>query len=86
MAESGHPGFDATFFETLMAPASLPGAVAEKIQREVRTALTTPTMKARLAEMDLRVEASTPQDAERRSREDFVKWGAIARQTQLQLD
>jgi tripartite-type tricarboxylate transporter receptor subunit TctC len=86
VAESGHPGFDATFFETLMAPASLPGAVAEKIQREVRTALTTPTMKARLAEMDLRVEASTPQDAERRSREDFVKWGAIARQTQLQLD
>jgi tripartite-type tricarboxylate transporter receptor subunit TctC len=86
VAESGHSGFDATFFETLMAPASLPAAVAEKIQREVRTALTTPAMKARLAEMDLRVEASTPQDAERRSREDFVKWGAIARQTQLQLD
>lgn len=86
VAESGYSGFDATFFETLMAPASIPAAVAEKIQREVRTALTTTAMKARLAEMDLRVEASTPQEAERRGREDFVRWGVIARQTQLQLD
>ena len=86
VAESGHAGFDATFFETLMAPASLPAAVVEKIQREVRVALMAPAMKARLAEMDLRVEASTPQESERRSREDFAKWGTVARQTQLQLD
>nr|WP_315236836.1 tripartite tricarboxylate transporter substrate-binding protein [uncultured Albidiferax sp.] len=86
VAESGYAGFDATFFETLMAPASLPVAVAEKIQRDVRAALTTPAMQARLAEMDLRVEAGTPQESERRSREDFAKWGSIARQTQLQLD
>lgn len=86
VAESGYAGFDATFFETLMAPSGLPAAIAEKIQRDVRTALTTPAMKARLAEMDLRVEASTPQESEKRSREDFAKWGVIARQTQLQLD
>ncbi|MDP9901132.1 Bug family tripartite tricarboxylate transporter substrate binding protein [Variovorax ginsengisoli] len=86
VAESGYAGFDATFFETLMAPASLPASVVEQIQHEVRAALTTSAMTARLAEMDLRVEANTPQEAERRGREDFIKWGAVARQTQLQLD
>jgi len=86
VAESGHAGFDATFFETLMAPANLPAAVTEKIQRDVRAALMAPAIKARLAEMDLRVEAGTPQESEKRSREDFAKWGMIARQTQLQLD
>lgn len=86
VAESGHAGFDATFFETLMAPESLPATISEKIQRDVRAALTTPAMKVRLAEMDLRVEASTPQESEKRSREDFAKWGIVARQTQLQLD
>ena len=86
VAESGYVGVDATFFETLMAPASLPAAVVEQIQKEVHAALTTPAMKARLAEMDLRVEANTPQEAERRGREDFAKWGVVARQTQLQLD
>lgn len=64
----------------------LPASVAEKIQLEVRAALTTPAMRARLVEMDLRVEASTPQESERCSREDFGKWGTVARQTQLQLN
>lgn len=86
VAESGHPGFDATFFETLMAPAGLPAPVMEKIQREVHAALLTPAIKARLAEMDLRVEGYSLQEAQRRSQEDFVKWGAIAQQTGLQLD
>lgn len=86
VAESGHPGFDATFFETLMAPSGLPAATVEKIQRDVRTALQTPANKARLAEMDLRVEGNSPQEAQRRSQDDFAKWGAVAQRTQLQLD
>lgn len=86
VAESGHPGFDATFFETLMAPASLPTAVVDKIQRDVRAALVVAAMKARLAELDLRVEANTPAQARRRSQEDFAKWGAVALKTGLQLD
>lgn len=86
VAESGHPGFDATFFETLMAPSTLPIAVVEKIQRDVRMALVVPAMTARLAEMDLRVEANTPAQARQRGQEDFVKWGAVAQKTGLQLD
>lgn len=86
VAESGHPGFDATFFETLIAPSSLPNTTVEKIQRDVRAALDAPAIKARLAEMDLRMEGNTPQAAQRRSQEDFAKWGAVAQRTQLQLD
>ena len=86
VAESGQPGFDATFFETLMAPTKLPTAVVEKIQRDVRTVLVQPAMKARLAELDLRVEANTPQQARQRSQADFAKWGVVAHQTGLQLD
>ncbi len=86
VAESGHPGFDATFFETLMAPSILPAAVVDKIQRDVRAALVIPAMRARLAEMDLRVEANTPQQARQRSQADFAKWGSVAQRTGLQLD
>jgi tripartite-type tricarboxylate transporter receptor subunit TctC len=86
VAESGHAGFDATFFETLMAPAGLPERVVEKILRDVRAALQAPPIKARLAEMDLRVEANSTQQAQQRSREDFDRWGTIAQRTGLQLD
>jgi tripartite-type tricarboxylate transporter receptor subunit TctC len=86
VAESGQPGFDATFFETLMAAAKLPATVVEKIQRDVRAALMVPATKARLAELDLRVEANTPPQARQRSMADSAKWGAVARQAGLQLD
>jgi len=86
VAESGHPGFDATFFETLMAPADLPALVVERIQRDVRAALQAPETKARLAEMDLRVEGSTPQAARERSLADFTKWGTVVQRIGLQLD
>ncbi|CAN7338662.1 Bug family tripartite tricarboxylate transporter substrate binding protein [Variovorax sp. LjRoot178] len=86
VAESGYPGFDATFFETLLAPSSLPAATVEKVQRDVRAALDAPTIKARLAEMDLLVEGNTAQDAQRRSQQDFAKWGAVAQRAKLQLD
>lgn len=86
IAQSGHPGFDATFFETLMAPSSLPAATVEKIQRDVRAALQAPAVKTRLAEMDLRVEGYSTQETQRRSQEDFAKWGTVAQRTQLQLD
>jgi hypothetical protein len=36
--------------------------------------------------MDLRVEANSPQEAQRRSQEDFGKWGAVVQRTGLQLD
>jgi len=86
VAESGHPGFDATFFETLLAPSSLPAATVEKIQHDVRAALDAPAIKARLAEMDLRVEGNTAQEAQRRSQDDFAKWGTVAQRAKLQLD
>lgn len=86
VAESGHPGFDATFFETLLAPSKMPAAIVEKIQRDVRSALDAPAIKARLAEMDLRMEGSTTQEAQRRSQEDFAKWGAVAQRAKLELD
>jgi hypothetical protein len=36
--------------------------------------------------MDLRVEGYTAQEAQRRSKDDFAKWGAVAQRAQLQLD
>lgn len=86
VGESGHPGFDATFFETLMAPVGLPETAVAQIQHDVRTALQAPVVRARLADMDLRVEANTPEQAQRRSKEDFAKWGDVATRANLQLD
>jgi len=86
VAESGYPGFDATFFETLIGPANLPPAVVDRIQKDVRSALTEAAVKAQLLDMDLRVVANTPLEAAARSAADYAKWDEVARAIKLQLD
>lgn len=86
VAESGFPGFDATFFETMLAPVKMSPAVLEKIQRDVRQALNDPNVVRQLHDMDLRVVASTPRDAAARSNVDYTKWGKVAKSINLQLD
>ena len=80
------PGFDATFFETLQAPRSMPPAVVAKINRDVVEILKTPEMRAKLQELDLIFIGNTPAEAARRTNEDFAKWGNTAKTINLQLD
>ena len=86
IAELGYAGFDATFYETLMAPSSADAAVVGKVQQDVASLLSAPELKGRLSEMDLRVVANTPKEAEQRRGVDFAKWGTVAARAKLQLD
>ncbi|HEY6820694.1 MAG TPA: tripartite tricarboxylate transporter substrate binding protein [Burkholderiales bacterium] len=58
VAESGYPGFDASFAYALLAPAGTPDEIVQSLNREVRKALTSPDIqeKNRIADytaMDL---------------------------------
>jgi tripartite-type tricarboxylate transporter receptor subunit TctC len=58
VAESGYPGFDASFAYALLAPAGTPDDIVQSLNREVRKALTSPDIqeKNRIADytaMDL---------------------------------
>lgn len=86
VAEDAVVGFDATFFETLQVPASLPKPVIEKIRSDVAKLLLTPEMKAKLQELDLITVANTPVEASRRAALDYAKWGRLAKMMNLALD
>jgi tripartite-type tricarboxylate transporter receptor subunit TctC len=86
IAEDSVVGFDATFFETLQAPATLPRPVIEKIRDDVAKLLLSPDIKAKLQEMDLLAVANTPSEAAKRSVADATKWGRLAKLINLSLD
>ncbi|MBD9408396.1 tripartite tricarboxylate transporter substrate binding protein [Acidovorax sp. ACV02] len=86
VAEDDVVGFDATFVETLQAPASLPKGVVDKVRGDVTKLLLTPEMKDRLLEQDLITVANTPAEASRRAAADQTKWGRIAKTMNLTLD
>jgi tripartite-type tricarboxylate transporter receptor subunit TctC len=48
IAESGYPGFEASVWYGLVAPAGTPGSIVERLYAEVQKALATPEVKERL--------------------------------------
>jgi tripartite-type tricarboxylate transporter receptor subunit TctC len=86
VSETVVPGFDATFFETLQAPRSMPAAIVAKINADVVELLKTPEMRRRLQELDMILVGNAPAEAAKRTGEDFAKWGAVAKAINLQLD
>jgi tripartite-type tricarboxylate transporter receptor subunit TctC len=86
VAESGVAGFDASFFETLMAPKGTPTAVVERLQHEVARALADPKTQAALKAADLEPLGVSSAEASSRLKADHEKWRAINAKVQLQLD
>jgi tripartite-type tricarboxylate transporter receptor subunit TctC len=48
VAESGYPGFEVGFYQALLAPAGVPERIRVILDREVRNALQSPEVQARL--------------------------------------
>ena len=60
MEELGFPGFDATAWFGVMAPAGTPQPIVDKINAETRKFLATPEVKARLEGLGLQLVANSP--------------------------
>ena len=68
------PGFDATAWITLMAPAGTPPAVVNRIHAEVRKALDDPGVRAQLEAQGATVVGSTPADTASFHRNELAKF------------
>ena len=60
MAESGFPGFDATAWYALMAPAGTSPAIVERLQREVARSLAQPEFRKKFDDVGMELTTRTP--------------------------
>ena len=60
VAESGFPGFEATSWFALVAPAATPVSVVDKLHEECVKALAQPAMQARFTQLGLDTSAARP--------------------------
>jgi tripartite-type tricarboxylate transporter receptor subunit TctC len=86
VAESGFPGFDATFSLVLFAPKGTPAKVVDAMHASMSAALKQPDMVERLRQTDQEVVAASPADTAARLAADSKTWGAVAKKIGLQLD
>ena len=86
VAETGYPGFDATFSLLLFAPKGTPAAMVQKMHDAMAVALKTPELVERLAQSDQSVVAEDATRASARLTQDTQRWGEVARRINLKLD
>ena len=85
-AEAGYPDFKLGTYFVLLAPAGLPDAIAERLEREVRAVLASPELKEKFRPQDIEVIGSNAAEARAFLREDTALWARIAKDANLRVD
>lgn len=86
VAESGFPGFDASFSLVLFAPKGTPATVVTTLHAALAVALRQPDVLERLRQTDQEVVTATPDDSAARLAADSKTWGGVARRIDLKAD
>ena len=86
VAESGFPGFNATFKLVLFAPAGTPQAILDTLTRETATALADPAVMARLRAVDLAPIGANAAHTRKALADDAEMWTPVVRKIDLKLD
>ena len=80
------PGFDATTWYGILAPANTPAALVSELNARFVTALGTVAVRERLAALGLDATPGTPEAFTRFIGTEMVKWAAAARAANVQMD
>ncbi len=74
------PGFEATYWMGIFAPAKTPPAIVDKLNAEINKFLASPEMRTRIAEIGGISEPGSPADFGRYLAEDKKKWIAVIKE------
>ena len=86
VAESGFPGFDATFSLVLFAPRGTPAAIVNAMHSAMDAALKSSDVVEKLRLSDQEVVAATPEQTAARLAADSKTWGEVAKRIGLRQD
>ena len=83
VAEQGFPGFDATSWGGLLAPAGTPKNVIDRMSAELKTALADKQVQEKLESVGSFAAYRTPEQTGTRMRQDFERWGKVIRDNKI---
>ena len=84
VAESGLPGYAATSWNAIAAPAKTPPAIVARLAQEAERALAAPDVREKLAAAGVAARASTPEELGRLLASDVAKWRRVIEQAKIE--
>ncbi len=86
IAETGLPGYEATSWFALFAPARTPAAIVTQLNSEVQTLLNLPDIKERMLGLGADALPMTPRELAAYVESEIVKWGKLIKATNAKAD
>jgi tripartite-type tricarboxylate transporter receptor subunit TctC len=86
LAESGLPGFDATLTYGLLAPAGTPRPIVDRLNKELRAALTSDDVRKRIILEGGEPEPTTPEEHAAIIDREETKWSAVIHEAGVKLE
>ncbi len=86
VAEQGFPGFEATAWGGLLAPAGTPEDVIAKLSAELKAALADPVVQEKMLGAGTVAAYQPPEQLASRMRSDYKKWGKVIQDNGIKSD
>jgi tripartite-type tricarboxylate transporter receptor subunit TctC len=86
IAELGFPGFEATTWHALVAPAGTPKDVIATLHRAISATLTDPASRKALTDLGVDVVANTPDELRAYIKAEIPKWAEIVKAAAVKVD
>ena len=83
MAELGFKGHEADTISAMLVPAGTPAAIIKKLHAETVRAISSPDVKARIAEQGFDIILSSPQEFTEKIKRDVAKWGKVVKDAKI---
>jgi len=77
ISESGFPGFEATSWFALLAPAGTPVPIVDKVHREALKVLAQPDLQAKFAQLGIDTAGGSPGELAAIIKSDIDKWAKV---------
>ena len=86
MQEAGVPGYDATIWLALLAPAGTPAPIVNKLNAEVAKIMNTAETNKAMFEAGVEVSLSTPEALTQLMTSEMSKWGKVVKEAGIKLE
>jgi tripartite-type tricarboxylate transporter receptor subunit TctC len=84
--EAGVKGVETNSWSVLVAPKGTPGAIIERLGKELRAALAQPETQRKLHEFGVDPLVATPEEVVATIKADTQRWGAVTKRLNISLE
>lgn len=86
LQEAGVPGYEASVWLALLAPAGTPRDIVNKLNSEIGKLMSSPDTRKALYDAGVEVSPSTPEAMTEYMAQELVRWGKVVKETGIKLE